>query len=95
MPSGVEDVAKKPALTETGSVFSRRFYRISRIVLGVGLLIVGLAGLVLPILQGVVLILAALAILRKDIPFVAVIWDRFVVPLQDRYRRWRQSRRRP
>ena len=94
MPSGVEDVAKKPALTETGSVFSRRFYRISRIVLGVGLLIVGLAGLVLPILQGVVLILAALAILRKDIPFVAVIWDRFVVPLQDRYRSWRQSRRR-
>ena len=94
MPSCVEDVAKKPALTETGSVFSRRFYRISRIVLGVGLLIVGLAGLVLPILQGVVLILAALAILRKDIPFVAVIWDRFVVPLQDRYRSWRQSRRR-
>ena len=89
MPSGVEDVAEKRTVTETGSVFSRRFYRISRIVLGVGLLIVGLAGLVLPILQGVVLILAALAILRKDIPFVALVWDRYVVPLQERYRRWR------
>ena len=93
MPSGVEEDAGNLTVTKAGSMFSRRFYRISRIVLGVGLLILGLAGLVLPILQGVVLILAALAILRKDIPFVAVIWDRYVVPLQDRYRRWREARR--
>ena len=92
--------------TETPPGLSRRFYRIihrvlgsvlfyrtPRIALGIVLLITGLAGLVLPVLQGVVLIVAALAILRKDIPFVATIWDRFVVPLQLRYRRWRDARR--
>lgn len=79
--------------TAPTSGLSGRFYRISRIVLGVALLIVGLVGLVLPILQGVVLIVAALAVLRKDIPFVGTIWDRFVVPLQLRYRRWREARR--
>ena len=93
MPSGVEEDVKKPAVTGTGSIFSGRLYRVSRIALGIGLLIVGLAGLVLPVLQGVVLIVAALAILRKDIPFAAKIWDRVVVPLQNRYRLWRETRR--
>ena len=93
MPPSVEEDVKKPAVMETGSIFSRRFYRVSRIGLGVALLIAGLVGLILPILQGVVLIVAALAILRKDIPFVETIWDRFVVPLQDRYRLWREARR--
>lgn len=93
MPPSVEEDAEGSAVTETTSIFSRRFYRVSRIALGIALLIAGLAGLVLPILQGVVLIVAALAILRKDIPFVATIWDRFVVPLQQRYRRWREARR--
>ena len=94
MPPGVKEDVEKTAPAETGSIFSRRIYRVSRIVLGIALLVVGLAGLVLPILQGVVLIVAALAILRKDIPFVATIWDRFIVPLQDRYRLWRENRRR-
>ena len=93
MPPSVEENANGSVITETTSVFSRRFYRISRITLGIALLIAGLAGLVLPILQGVVLIVAALAILRKDIPFVATIWDRFVAPLQQRYQRWRDTRR--
>lgn len=93
MPPSVEEDTEGAAITETTSLFSRRFYRVSRIALGIALLIAGLAGLVLPILQGVVLIVAALAILRKDIPFVATIWDRFVVPLQQRYRRWREARR--
>ena len=93
MPPSVEEDTEGSAVTETTSIFSRRFYRMSRIALGIALLIVGLVGLVLPILQGVVLIVAALAILRKDIPFVATIWDRFVVPLQQRYRRWREARR--
>ena len=93
MPPSVEEGTEGAATTEATSIFSRRFYRVARIALGIALLIAGLAGLVLPILQGVVLIVAALAILRKDIPFVATIWDRFVVPLQQRYRRWRQGRR--
>ena len=94
MPPRIEESPDGSVATETTSIFSRRFYRISRIALGIVLLIAGLAGLVLPILQGVVLIVAALAILRKDIPFVATIWDRFVVPLQQQYRRWREARRR-
>ena len=94
MPSGVEEDVKKPAVTGTGSTGPGRLYRVSRIALGIGLLIAGLAGLVLPVLQGVVLIVAALAILRKDIPFAAKIWDRVVVPLQNRYRLWRETRRR-
>ena len=93
MPAGVEEDPKGTAVTETGSTFSRQFYRVSRIALGVALLIAGLAGLVLPVLQGVLLIVAALAILRKDIPFAAKIWERVVVPLQDRYQRWREARR--
>jgi len=94
MPAGVEEDPKETAVSETGSMFSRRLYRVSRIALGVGLLILGLAGLVLPFLQGVLLIVAALAILRKDIPFVATLWDRYVAPLQERYRLWREARRR-
>ena len=93
MPPSIEENAEGSVVTESTSGLSRRFYRISRIALGIALLIVGLAGLVLPVLQGVVLIVAALAILRKDIPFVATVWDRFVVPLQQRYRRWRDARR--
>ena len=91
MPPRIEKSPAGSVTTEITSIFSRRFYRVTRIALGIVLLIAGLAGLVLPILQGVVLIVAALAILRKDIPFVATIWDRFVVPLQQRYRRWREA----
>lgn len=96
---GSVETATPPSLSRRFCRMVRRvlgtilFYRTPRIVLGIALLIAGLAGLVLPILQGVVLIVAALAILRKDIPFVATIWDRFVVPLQLRYRRWRNARR--
>ncbi len=93
MPPGFEEDAEDSVVTETASGLSGRFYRISRIALGIALLIAGLAGLVLPVLQGVLLIVAALAILRKDIPFVATIWDRRVIPLQQRYRRWRDARR--
>ena len=93
MPSSIDENTEDSVVTETTSDLSRRFYRISRIALGMALLIAGLAGLVLPVLQGVVLIVAALAILRKDIPFVATIWDRYVIPLQQRYRRWRDIRR--
>jgi uncharacterized membrane protein YbaN (DUF454 family) len=93
MPPGIEENTEGSVGMEATPGLSRRFYRISRIALGIALLIAGLAGLVLPVLQGVILIVAALAILRKDIPFVATIWDRFVVPMQQRYRRWRDARR--
>ena len=59
-----------------------------RIVVGLILLLVGIAGLFLPILQGVAIIIAALAILRQDIPLVERLWQRWLVPYEQRFRHW-------
>lgn len=59
-----------------------------RIAVGLILLLVGIAGLFLPILQGVVIIVAALAILRKDIPLAERLWQCWVIPLQHRSQQW-------
>ena len=61
-----------------------------RITMGIILLLVGIAGLFLPILQGVATIVAALAILRKDIPMAERIWQRWIIPLQQRSQHWLQ-----
>ena len=55
-----------------------------RITVGMFLLILGIVGLFLPILQGVATIIAALAILRKDIALAERIWQRWIVPLERR-----------
>ena len=47
----------------------RRIWRVIRIGLGSSLLIVGMIGLVLPILQGVALIIAGLAVLATELPW--------------------------
>jgi len=59
-----------------------------RIVVGLILLLVGIIGLFLPVLQGVATIIAALAILRKDIPLVERVWQRWIVPWEQRIRQW-------
>jgi uncharacterized membrane protein YbaN (DUF454 family) len=64
-----------------------------RIVVGVVLLLIGIAGLFLPILQGVATIIAALAILRKDIPLAERLWQRWVIPLQHRWHLWYEAYR--
>ncbi|MGE3540726.1 MAG: PGPGW domain-containing protein [Candidatus Tectimicrobiota bacterium] len=64
-----------------------------RIVVGILLLLLGIAGLFLPVLQGFATIIAALAILRKDIPLAERIWQRWVIPLEQRFQRWLQHRR--
>jgi len=61
-----------------------------RITVGLILLFVGIAGLFLPVIQGVATIVAALAILRKDIPLAERIWQRWVIPLQQRSQQWIQ-----
>jgi len=72
-----------------------------RIIVGVFLLLLGIAGLFLPVLQGLATIIAALAILRKDIPLAERVWQRWVIPLQQRLQPWLQTirerwaRRRP
>ena len=64
-----------------------------RITVGIVLLFVGIAGLFLPILQGVATIVAALAILRKDIPLAERIWQRWIIPLHQRLQRWLEAYR--
>lgn len=73
---------------------AQRWRRILRLSLGILLLIGGIAGLVLPILQGGLMIVAAFAILRKDWPWAARIWDRWILPVQYRLQRFRERLRR-
>lgn len=61
-----------------------------RITVGLILLLIGLAGLFLPVLQGVAIVVAALAILRKDIPLAERIWQRWIIPLRRRSQQWLQ-----
>ena len=61
-----------------------------RIAVGIILLFVGIAGLFLPVIQGVATIVAALAILRKDIPLAERIWQRWIIPLHQRAQQWLQ-----
>ena len=62
-----------------------------RITVGIILLFVGIAGLFLPVIQGVATIVAALAILRKDIPLAERIWQRWVIPLHQRLQQWLET----
>ena len=64
-----------------------------RIAVGTILLFVGIAGLFLPVIQGVATIVAALAILRKDIPLAERIWQRWIIPLQQCSQQWLQAYR--
>ena len=64
-----------------------------RITVGIILLFVGIAGLFLPILQGVATIVAAVAILRKDIPLAERIWQRWIIPLHQRLQQWLEAYR--
>ena len=59
-----------------------------RIAIGITLLLIGLAGLFLPILQGVAIIIAALAILRQDVPLAERVWQRWIIPLRQRLQQW-------
>lgn len=46
-------------------------WRTARIVLGIALIPVGIVGLFVPVLQGVLLLLLAFALLASEIPLVA------------------------
>ncbi len=63
----------------------RNALRIVRIVAGVLLVIVGIVGLVLPILQGILFIVLGLGLLSVDIPAVR--------RLRDRLKQWYYERR--
>ena len=64
-----------------------RLWRIVRLASGWSLVAVGIVGLVLPILQGVALILAGLAVLATDLPWARRLLHR----VRDRVRKWRKE----
>ncbi len=83
-----------PHLVRQGGQLLKSFWamlsarRPVRIIVGLALLLLGIIGLFLPILQGVVIIVAALAVLRQDIPMAERIWQRWVIPLHQRWEVW-------
>lgn len=54
---------------------SSRVWRIAKIVLGAILVPLGIVGLFVPVLQGVILLLVAVALLASEIPAVARLRD--------------------
>ena len=83
MPLQDPDLIAPPAVPQPSP--KGALWRMVRITLGLLLLVLGIAGLVLPILQGWLMIFAALAILRKDLPWAAYVWDHWMVPLRVRF----------
>jgi uncharacterized membrane protein YbaN (DUF454 family) len=51
-------------------------WRMVRLVLGVALIPLGIVGLFLPFLQGILFLVAALALLADEVPFLARFRDR-------------------
>ncbi len=86
MPLRGHDLIEQPAAAEPPSS-KGALWRLVRITLGLLLLLGGIVGLVLPILQGWLMIFAALAILRKDLPWAAYVWDHWIIPLRIRFHR--------
>ncbi len=63
----------------------RLFWRVVRLTVGWALLVLGVIGLFLPLLQGILFIFSGLAVLSTESP-----WAR---RLLDRLKEWRRSRR--
>lgn len=80
---------------ESGAAPRRGFrpWRILRIASGFLLLALGVVGLFLPILQGVLMILAGLAVLGKDLPWSRTITDRLASFVRRRASRDGQPRK--
>ncbi len=65
----------------------RRIWRVTRISVGSILIVLGIAGLVLPFLQGIALILAGLAVLATELPWAR----RWLQAIRDRLRWFRRK----
>ena len=64
----------------------RRFLLFARIVFGYSLLLVGVVGLFVPVLQGIAFIIAGLTVLAADLPWA----KRLLLALRERLRRGRE-----
>ncbi len=80
-PGGESTLGEPGSAPPPGERARRRFrpWRALRIASGFLLLALGVIGLFLPILQGVLMILAGLAVLGKDLPWSRKITDRLAV----------------
>jgi uncharacterized membrane protein YbaN (DUF454 family) len=87
----VNQPVTRPPATEDKLVARERspLWRMARLVAGWLLVALGIVGLALPILQGVALILAGLALLAPDVPFAR----RWLDWLKNRVRKLRRDRR--
>lgn len=73
---GEEPEPEAPLLPESkAGGESSRVWRILKIVLGAILVPLGIVGLFVPVLQGVILLLVAVALLASEIPAVARLRD--------------------
>jgi len=81
-----------PALESAAAAFGKRAWRAARIFVGVALLVLGLAGLFLPFLQGVLLIFSGLAVLGAEFRWARDMLRRLRVLLKRGMRRLRASR---
>ena len=80
-----------PALVRVGRrAGSGGFWRPVRIALGFLLLVLGVIGLFLPVLQGVLMLLGGLAILGRDLPWARSLTDRLTRALRRRQKRPRR-----
>lgn len=66
-------------------------WRLVRIACGFLLLALGVVGLFLPVLQGVLLLLAGLAVLGRDLPWARSVTDRLTNALRRRQKRPRRG----
>lgn len=74
----------KAEVAEQGPPRRGGFFRLLRIVVGFALLALGVVGLFLPVLQGVLLLLAGLAVLGRDLPWARSLTDRLAGYLRRR-----------
>lgn len=80
----MSDEPSQPAARKESAGVSAQVLRVLRISSGVLLLLLGLVGLFVPLLQGVLLLIAGLAILSVDVPLARNLYRRL--------KSWRRKR---
>ncbi len=68
----------------------RSWWRIVRIVLAWAIILAGVVGLFLPFLQGILLIIAGLALLAKDSPWARGVLERAKAWAKKRYKGYKE-----
>jgi len=66
--------------------------KIGRISLGILLLLIGVIGGFIPVLQGWVFVLLGLEVLSKDVPFIKKYRDRFMEKYGEKFKQWVEIR---